>query len=194
MRVILKCNITSVDEIKSIHELEFSVKWVGSLINWIILYFTNILDILLFWGFNWSSLKSLNTTIVFIPVSTAKSIECGQPFLNVNVRYHCPTYGIFKVPKTLHACFKRRIWLYDRGNYNQYREKLQRVDWDEHIRLLKHACNVLGTLNIPYIGQWYRTFTLRNGWPTWIRSMTNRTFDRFSCGHRYKYNCSVRWL
>ena len=30
----------------------------------------------------------------------------------------------------------------------------------------------LGTLNIPYIGQWYRTFTLKNGWPTWIRSMT----------------------
>jgi hypothetical protein len=23
--------------------------------------------------------------------------------------------------------------LYDRGNYNQYREKLQRVDWDELI-------------------------------------------------------------
>jgi hypothetical protein len=86
-----------------------------------------------------------------------------QPFHNVNVRYHCPIYGIFKVPKTLHTCFKRRIWLYDRGNYNQYREKLQRVDWDElinsgnslesynHIRLLKHVCNVLGSLNIPYI-------------------------------------------
>ena len=44
-----------------------------------------------------------------------------------------PIYGIFKVPKTLHACFKRRIWLYDRGNYNLYREKLQRVDWDELI-------------------------------------------------------------
>jgi hypothetical protein len=60
-------------------------------------------------------------------------IHVGQPFLNVNVRYHCPIYGIFKVPKTLHTCFKRRIWLYDRGNYNQYREKLQRVDWDELI-------------------------------------------------------------
>jgi hypothetical protein len=60
-------------------------------------------------------------------------IHVGQPFLNVNVRYHCPIYGIFKVPKTLHACFKRRIWLYDRGNYNLYREKLQRVDWDELI-------------------------------------------------------------
>jgi hypothetical protein len=67
----------SVDEIKSIHELEFFVKWVGSLINWIILYFTNILDILLFWSFNWSSLKSPNTTIVFTHVSTDKSIECS---------------------------------------------------------------------------------------------------------------------
>jgi hypothetical protein len=52
-------------------------------------------------------------------------IHVGQPFLNVNVRYHCPIYGIFKVHKTLHTCFKRRIWLYDRGNYNLYREKLQ---------------------------------------------------------------------
>ena len=33
----------------------------------------------------------------------------------------------------MQACFKIRIWLYDRGNYNQYREQLQRVDWDEII-------------------------------------------------------------
>ena len=26
-------------------------------------------------------------------------IHVGQPFFNVNVRYHCPIYGIFKVPK-----------------------------------------------------------------------------------------------
>jgi hypothetical protein len=49
-------------------------------------------------------------------------IYVGQPFLSVKVRYHCPIYGIFKVSNTLHTCFKRRIWLYDRGNYNQYRE------------------------------------------------------------------------
>jgi hypothetical protein len=30
-------------------------------------------------------------------------IHVGQPFLNVNVRYHCPIYGIFKVPKKLHT-------------------------------------------------------------------------------------------
>jgi hypothetical protein len=40
---------------------------------------------------------------------------------------------IKSVLKTLHTCFKRRIWLYDRGNYNPYRGKLQRVDWDELI-------------------------------------------------------------
>jgi hypothetical protein len=33
----------------------------------------------------------------------------------------------------MQVCFKIRIWLYDRGNYNQYREQLQRVDWDEII-------------------------------------------------------------
>ena len=60
-------------------------------------------------------------------------INAGQPFLSVNVRNHCPIYGIFKVPKTLHTCFKRRIRLYDRGNYNQFREKWQRVDCDELI-------------------------------------------------------------
>ena len=36
-------------------------------------------------------------------------IYVGQPFLSVNVRYHCPIYGIFKVSNTLHTCFKRRI-------------------------------------------------------------------------------------
>ena len=64
-------------------------------------------------------------------------IHFGQLFLSVHVRYHCPIYGLFKVPKTMQACFKIRIWLYDRGNYNQYREQLQRVDWDELILILE---------------------------------------------------------
>jgi hypothetical protein len=46
------------------------------------------------------------------------------------------TFGSVDEIKSIHElelCFKRRIWLYDRGNYNLYREKLQRVDWDELI-------------------------------------------------------------
>ena len=109
-------------------------------------------------------------------------IHVGQPFLNVNVRYHCPIYGIFKVPKTLHTCFKRRIWLYDRGNYNQYREKLQRVDWDELINSgnsLDDLCESSPNVILQAAGESIpnKIITVRKTDPPWMNGAIRRVIN-----------------
>ncbi|CAC5425653.1 unnamed protein product [Mytilus coruscus] len=60
-------------------------------------------------------------------------VHVGHPFLNANIRYHCPTFEIIKIEKPSQTCFKRRIWLYDRGDLNLFREKLSAVDWENFI-------------------------------------------------------------
>ena len=39
----------------------------------------------------------------------------GEPFLEQNIRYHCPIYCVFNFNKTVTASYERHIWLYDRG-------------------------------------------------------------------------------
>ena len=54
----------------------------------------------------------------------------GDPFLNQEIRYHCPIYGIFKFSKPKFVSFTRHIWHYDRGNYDLMRNKTTSFDWD----------------------------------------------------------------
>ena len=51
-----------------------------------------------------------------------------DPFLNQEIRYHCPIYGIFSKPKFV--SFSRRIWDYDQGNYELLRNKATSFNWD----------------------------------------------------------------
>ena len=59
--------------------------------------------------------------------------EVREPFLNVNIRYHSPTYCFLKSEKTHNSIFTRKIFLYKYGNYDEYRNKLQTTEWDELI-------------------------------------------------------------
>ena len=54
----------------------------------------------------------------------------GDPFLNQQLRYHCPIYGIFKFSKTKTHSFTRRLWRHDQGNYDRLREKAAAIYWD----------------------------------------------------------------
>lgn len=42
----------------------------------------------------------------------------GEPFLNQEIRYHCPVFGILKFTKPRQKTFTRHIWSYDNANYN----------------------------------------------------------------------------
>ena len=54
----------------------------------------------------------------------------GEPFLEQNVRYHCPIYCVLNFNKTKTPIYTRKIFLYNRGNYGAFKDDLQRTDWD----------------------------------------------------------------
>ena len=54
----------------------------------------------------------------------------GDPFLNQELRFHCPVYDILKFSKQKHKTFTRHIWSYKHGNYNVLREKAQSFNWN----------------------------------------------------------------
>ena len=54
----------------------------------------------------------------------------GDRFLNQELRYHCPVYGILKFSKPKFKTFLRHVWYYDRGNFNLLREKATTMDWE----------------------------------------------------------------
>ena len=53
-----------------------------------------------------------------------------SPILQNLVRFHCPILVTLKFRKSIQKTFKREVWLYDRGNYNHYRQKLNDANWD----------------------------------------------------------------
>ena len=46
-----------------------------------------------------------------------------------DIRYHCPTFCIFKFKKHIVKPFTRKIWLYDQGNYNDFRQMISEYNW-----------------------------------------------------------------
>lgn len=54
-----------------------------------------------------------------------------QPFLDINVRYHCPVVALINAEKQKCTVIRRKIWLYNQGNYDLYRTKIQETDWDQ---------------------------------------------------------------
>ena len=55
--------------------------------------------------------------------------DVGPPLLD-QTRYHLPVTGILNQPYNSTESFKRKIYLFDRGDYDMYRQKLLEVDWD----------------------------------------------------------------
>ena len=71
--------------------------------------------------------------IDLIMVSNINSVDIsgvGEPFLMQDIRYHCPTFCIFKFKKHIVKPFTRKIWLYDQGNYTDLRQMISEYNWD----------------------------------------------------------------
>ena len=62
--------------------------------------------------------------------STLLHSGVGEPIFQQNIRYHCPVFGIFGFQKPKQSCYERTIWMYDRADYDLFREKLNAVQWD----------------------------------------------------------------
>ena len=76
----------------------------------------------------------------------------GYPFLNQEIRFHCPIYGIFKFSKPKVQTFMRHIWSYEQGDYDLFREKASTFDWtslqsdDRYICHKSEYCNNLDSI------------------------------------------------
>ena len=68
----------------------------------------------------------------------------GEPFLDQNIRYHCPVFCVLDFQKPKIRSFKRHIWLFDRGNYQALSTELNNTDWDnlKDVDINKYTNNV----------------------------------------------------
>ena len=54
----------------------------------------------------------------------------SDPITTALTRYHCPIACVLKFTKPKTSNYKRHVWLYDRGDYNEFRNKLQSINWE----------------------------------------------------------------
>ena len=66
----------------------------------------------------------LTNDVNFVPYA-----GMGPPLLD-QVRYHCPVIGFWNAPKPVSKSFKRNIWLYNQGDFDEYRRLLSLTDWE----------------------------------------------------------------
>ena len=54
----------------------------------------------------------------------------GEPFLEQNIRYHCPVYCVLNFIKPASLSFKRKVYLFDRGDYESFSNDLISTNWE----------------------------------------------------------------
>jgi hypothetical protein len=55
--------------------------------------------------------------------------DVGAPLLE-QVRYHLPVIGLLHHSSKPSTSYKRKIFLYDKGDFDSYRQQLTDVDWE----------------------------------------------------------------
>ena len=50
-------------------------------------------------------------------------------FSSKNIRYHCPVFCVLNFIKPLTPLYQRKIYLYDRENYQTFSNDLAQTDW-----------------------------------------------------------------
>ncbi len=82
----------------------------------------------------------------------------ADPFVPDLLRYHCPIVSVLKLNKPTSSAYKRKIWLYDKGNYEEYRRLLSSTNWQDILNtvnidttadLLTNAINNAASQSIP---------------------------------------------
>ena len=97
----------------------------------------------------------------------------GDPFLEHNIRFHCPIYFVLNFRKTVTPVIRRHIWLYDRGDYQTFSQNVIETNWEslKNNDIDIYASNItdkileLAKKNIPN-----KTVKIRQSDPTWLTS------------------------
>ena len=125
--------------------------------------------------------------------------EVSENILEANIRYHCPVSGILNLQKPIMKTYKRKIWDFEKGNYNQYCNELSQIDWDTLIidpDLNDGVSNVTQTIldtatrNIPN-----KLIVVRTRDPPWMTSFIRRKIRKRRRLHKKakKYNTPGLW-
>ena len=62
------------------------------------------------------------------PPNITYSAVC-EPFLDINISYHRPVVGLINSAKQTDFIVRRKIWLYNRGNYENFRSNIRNKEW-----------------------------------------------------------------
>ena len=95
----------------------------------------------------------------------------GDPFLEQNIRYHCPVSFVLNFNKNTSPIFHRHIWLFDRGDYNSFSQSIQETNWsmlknDDINIYAKNVTEKISTLATQHIPN--KTIKVRKSDPPWL--------------------------
>ena len=105
----------------------------------------------------------------------------GDPFLDQQLRYHCPIYGFCKFSKPKAKAFTRHIWMYNNGNFSFLREKASSIDWHalENDDISFYASNLNTTiLSLTKECIPNRSIKVRTSDPPWITTLLKRQIHK----------------
>ena len=96
-----------------------------------------------------------------------------EPFLDVNIRYHRPIVALLHSEKRTNLNLKRKIWLYDQGDYPKLRDKISSMPWDLIFENQIGIDNIVQTVTNTLLEMAAETIpnriiTVRNGDLPWI--------------------------
>ena len=74
--------------------------------------------------------SSLLDLFIVRNTTNIKTTFVSDPFIPDLIRYHVPIVLILSHKKSSKPSFKRTVWQYDQGNYDEYRNSLCNNDWD----------------------------------------------------------------
>ena len=76
------------------------------------------------------SSHSLIDIVICKNVGNVMTSFVSDPFIPDLVRYHCPVVVVLKFNKSKHHVFQRHIWLYERGDYDNFRRIIKSTKWE----------------------------------------------------------------
>ena len=98
-----------------------------------------------------TSITENSSTIIDLVITNNPDLfvycDVVEPFLDVQVRYHCPVVSLLKMDKPRSNSFKRQVWLYDRADFGAYKNNLLVTDWDSIVNGNKQLIQL--HLNLP---------------------------------------------
>ena len=127
---------------------------------------------------NFTENPSYLLNIILVNNKNHLTTSCVEdPFLDQNIRYHCPVFGIFKFTEPKVQCYKRHIWQNDCGDYDHMRALVSITNWhslqDDDVDI--YVLNM--TNKILYIAKECipnRVVTIKPSDPPWITTTIKR--------------------